>query len=141
MYVTLGAGCLTAVLDPMFIFGFDLGVHGAAIATVISRFALVGIGLYGLIRVHNLIAMPSDPVIIGREIRPFLAIGLPALMTQIATPVGNTFVTTTMAEHGDAAVAGWAVVGRLIPVAFGALFALSGRSGADPRPELRRQAL
>jgi putative MATE family efflux protein len=128
MYVTLGAGCLTAALDPIFIFGFDLGVHGAAIATVISRFALVGIGLYGLIRVHNLIAMPSIPVI-TREIRPFLAIGLPALMTQVATPVGNTFVTTTMAEHGDAAVAGWAVVGRLIPVAFGALFALSGAVG------------
>jgi Na+-driven multidrug efflux pump len=30
---------LTAVLDPIFIFGFDLGIHGAAIATVISRFA------------------------------------------------------------------------------------------------------
>ncbi|MDP2119963.1 MAG: MATE family efflux transporter [Hoeflea sp.] len=128
MYVTLGAGALTAVLDPIFIFGFDLGIHGAAIATVISRFALVGIGLHGLIRVHNLVALPSRAVI-AREIRPFLAIGLPALMTQIATPVGNTFVTATMAEHGDAAVAGWAVVGRLIPVAFGALFALSGAIG------------
>ena len=128
MYVTLGAGALTAVLDPIFIFGLDLGIHGAAIATVISRFALVGIGLHALLRVHNLVAMPSV-AIIQREIRPFLAIGLPALMTQIATPVGNTFVTTTMAEHGDAAVAGWAVVGRLIPVAFGALFALSGAIG------------
>jgi len=128
MYVTLGAGALTAVLDPVFIFGFDLGIHGAAIATVISRFALVGIGLYALIRVHNLIAMPSKAAI-AREVRPFLAIGLPALMTQIATPVGNTYVTMTMAQHGDAAVAGWAVVGRLIPVAFGALFALSGAVG------------
>lgn len=128
MYVTLGAGALTAVLDPVFIFGFDLGIHGAAIATVISRFALVGIGLYSLLRIHNLVAMPSASIM-RREIRPFLAIGLPALMTQIATPVGNTFVTTTMAEHGDAAVAGWAVVGRLIPVAFGALFALSGAVG------------
>ncbi|MCY0150276.1 MATE family efflux transporter [Hoeflea sp. G2-23] len=128
MYVTLGAGALTAVLDPIFIFGFDLGIHGAAIATVISRFVLVAIGLHGLIRVHNLIALPSLGMM-SREFRGFLAIGLPALMTQIATPVGNTYVTTTMAEHGDAAVAGWAVVGRLIPVAFGALFALSGAIG------------
>jgi len=30
MYVTLGAGALTAVLDPVFIFGFELGIHGAA---------------------------------------------------------------------------------------------------------------
>ena len=128
MYVTLGAGALTALLDPVFIFGFELGIHGAAIATVISRFALVGIGFYGLVRVHNLFAMPSAKVLV-REYRPFLAIGLPALLTQIATPVGNTFVTATMAQHGDAAVAGWAVVGRLIPVAFGTLFALSGAVG------------
>ncbi|MGJ8572607.1 MAG: MATE family efflux transporter [Hoeflea sp.] len=128
MYVTLGAGALAAVLDPVFIFGFDLGIHGAAIATVISRFALVGIGLYSLIRIHHLVVMPSL-TILKHEISPFLAIGLPALMTQIATPVGNTFVTTTMAQHGDAAVAGWAVVGRLIPVAFGTLFALSGAVG------------
>lgn len=128
MYVTLGAGAMTAMLDPIFIFGLDMGIHGAAIATVISRFALVGIGLHGLIRIHNLIAMPSSTVIL-REFRPFLAIGLPALMTQVATPVGNTYVTVTMAQHGDAAVAGWAVVGRLIPVAFGALFALSGAVG------------
>ncbi|MDF1606776.1 MATE family efflux transporter [Hoeflea sp. YIM 152468] len=128
MYVTLGSGALTAVLDPVFIFGFDLGIRGAAIATVISRFALVGIGVYGLVYVHRLFAMPSARTL-AREFRPFLAIGLPALMTQIATPVGNSFVTATMAQHGDAAVAGWAVVGRLIPVAFGTLFALSGAVG------------
>jgi Na+-driven multidrug efflux pump len=34
-----------------------------------------------------------------------------------------------MAPFGDAAVAGWAVLGRLTPVAFGAIFALSGTVG------------
>ena len=34
-----------------------------------------------------------------------------------------------MAQFGDHAVAGWAVIGRLIPVAFGVLFALSGAVG------------
>ncbi|WP_245415252.1 MATE family efflux transporter [Hoeflea marina] len=128
MYVTLGAGAMTAVLDPIFIFGLDLGIHGAAISTVISRFVLVAIGLHGLITVHRLIGMPSRETM-TRQIRPFLYIGGPALLTQIATPVGNAFVTSAMAEHGDAAVAGWAVVGRIIPVAFGALFALSGAVG------------
>ena len=128
MYVTLGSGLLTAILDPIFIFWFDLGINGAAIATVISRFSLVAIGLYGLVRVHRMIKRPSVATL-TEQFRPFLAIGLPALMTQIATPVGNAFVTESIAEFGDGAVAGWAVVGRIIPVAFGALFALSGAVG------------
>ncbi|OCW57114.1 MATE family efflux transporter [Hoeflea olei] len=128
MYVTLSGAALTAVLDPLFIFGFELGIHGAAIASVISRFALIVVGFHGLVRVHNLLARPSRAVLL-RDYRPYLGIGLPAVMTLVATPVGNTFVTATIAAHGDAAVAGWAVVGRLIPLAFGPLFALSGAVG------------
>lgn len=128
MYVTLGAGFLTAGLDPLFIFGFEMGVNGAAIATVISRFFMVGFGLYVLIKAHDLIAFPTMKTIV-REIKPFMIIGAPAILTQLATPIGNTYMTATIAEYGDSAVAGWAVVGRIIPVAFGALFALSGAIG------------
>ena len=51
------------------------------------------------------------------------------MLTQIATPVGNSFVTAAIAPYGDDAVGGWAVVGRIIPVAFAALFALSASVG------------
>ncbi len=128
MYVTLGAGAATAILDPIFIFGFDMGIHGAAISTVISRFALIAIGFYGLHNVHNMLALPSIPVLM-KTVRPYLYIGGPAIMTQLATPVGNAYVTIEIAGYGDSAVAGWAVIGRLIPVAFGALFSLSGAVG------------
>lgn len=128
MYVTLGAGAATAILDPIFIFGFDMGIHGAAISTVISRFALIAIGFYGLHNVHNMLALPSVPVLL-KTVRPYLYIAGPAIMTQLATPVGNAYVTIVIAGYGDAAVAGWAVIGRLIPVAFGALFSLSGAVG------------
>ena len=55
--------------------------------------------------------------------------GVPSVLTQIATPVGNAFVTGAISSFGDNAVAGWAVIGRVIPVAFAALFALSGSVG------------
>ena len=128
MYVTLIAGAATAVLDPIFIFALDLGIHGAAISTVISRFTLIIVGFYGLHRVHNILAVPSLQVI-ASTLSPFSYIALPAILTQLATPVGNAYVTVQIATYGDAAVAGWAVVGRLIPVAFGALFAMSGAVG------------
>jgi Na+-driven multidrug efflux pump len=128
MYVTLLAGAVTAVLDPLFIFVFNLGIDGAAIVTVISRFALLGIGLYGAIVIHKMVKIPRRQTLIDAA-GPYFAIGLPAIMTQLATPVGNAYVTREIASFGDAAVAGWAVIGRLTPLAFGAVFALSGAIG------------
>lgn len=128
MYVTLGAAVAAAILDPLLIFLLDLRLTGAAISTVLSRLVLLGVGLNGVVRIHKLMAWP-DRTTLMQWARPFFAIGIPAILTQVATPVGNAWITRAIATHGDAAVAGWAVVGRLVPVAFGALFALSGAVG------------
>lgn len=128
MAVTLASAVATVVLDPLFIFGLGQGLEGVAYSTFLARLAMVLAGLHGLVRVHHLFARPRL-AIVARELRPYMAIGLPAVLTQIATPVGNTYVTATMAAFGDDAVAGWAVIQRIIPVAFGLLFALSGAIG------------
>jgi putative MATE family efflux protein len=128
MYVTLLAALATAILDPVFIFLLDLRMDGAAIVTNISRLVLFGVGIYGAGKIHRLIAIPSLAVL-RIAARPYFAIGIPAVMTQLATPVGNAWVTREIASFGDEAVAGWAIVGRLTPVAFGAIFALSGAVG------------
>ncbi len=128
MAVTLASAAATVVLDPLFIFGLGLGLEGVAYSTFLARLAMVLAGAHGLVRVHHLFAWPSK-AFVTREFRPFMALGLPAVLTQIATPVGNTYVTATMAASGDDAVAGWAVIQRIIPVAFGLLFAMSGAIG------------
>lgn len=128
MFVTLGAGFAAAILDPLFIFGFDLGVTGAAIATVCSRFVMVFIGLHGAVKVHDLVGRPSFGGMV-EDTGTLTSIAVPAVLTNIATPVGNAYITGTIATYGDDAVAGWAVIGRIIPLAFGAIFALSGAIG------------
>lgn len=128
MYVTLISGFSAAAIDPLLIFGFGLGVTGAAIATVIVRVIMLLAALHGLVVVHKMLAMP-DGAHLKRMLRPFMVIALPAVLTQIATPVGNAYVTGAIAQFGDDAVAGWAIIGRLIPLAFAGLFALSGAVG------------
>ena len=128
MYVTLAGGIAAAILDPIFIFGFGLGLDGAAISTVLSRLLLLAVGIHGAHFVHRLVRLP-DRSRLAAAARPFFAIGVPAVLTQLATPVGNTYVTVEIARFGDEAVAGWAIIGRLIPVAFGVIFALSGAIG------------
>ena len=128
MWVTLLPALSLLLLDPLMIFGFGLELRGAAVATVLARVFIVSIGLFGLVRVHRLFAMPSATSV-RAVLRPFFAIGGPAIMTQIATPFANSFVTASMAQFGDDAVAGSAIIARLTPMAFGALFAMSGSVG------------
>src|SRR5580704_10796479 len=128
MYVTLAGGLVTAALDPLFIFGFGLGVDGAAIVSVISRVALAVVGLHGCIRVHDLLARPPPRALLA-DAGPLAAIAVPAVLANIATPISSAFVTAAIARFGDLAIAGYAVIGRITPLAFGAIFALSGSIG------------
>ncbi|MGB7286504.1 MAG: MATE family efflux transporter [Salaquimonas sp.] len=128
MYVTLSSGIAAAAIDPVMIFYFDLGITGAAISVVIVRTLFVLVGFHGTIKVHNMIALPSV-LDVSRFLRPFMRIGIPAVLTQIATPFGNAYITSSIANFGDDAVAGWAIVGRIVPLAFAAIFSLSGAVG------------
>ena len=128
MYVTLSGGLFTAASDPLLIFGLGLGVDGAAITSVFSRILLALVGLHGCIRVHGLLARPDTRAALA-DARPLTDIAAPAIVANIATPVGNAIVTGAIARYGDSAVAGFAVIGRIVPLAFGAIFALSGSIG------------
>ncbi len=128
MMATIVGGVVNAVLDPILIFGFDLELTGAAMASVAARLAICGMALWPLVRIYGGITWPKPAGMI-RDLSPVLAIAFPAILAQVATPVGQAFVTRAMASYGEEAVAGMAVVGRLTPVAFGVIFALSGAVG------------
>ena len=128
MFITLSSGTVAAVLDPILIFGLGLGIDGAALAQVLTRVMMALIALRFAVLVRDLVGRIDLRAALS-DARPILAIGLPAVATQLSAPFGNAFLTGVVAVHGDAAVAGWAVVGRLTPLAFGALSALSGAVG------------
>jgi len=128
MYVTLAGAVATVFTDPLLIFGFGLGVYGAAWAIVLSRLVMLGFGLYGAIRVHNLVGRPRVAAI-RRDLAPIMGIGGPAILANLAMPVAALYVTRVWSDFGVAAVAGGAVVDRVIPLAFGVVFALTGSVG------------
>ncbi len=128
MYVTLAGGVATAGLDPLLIFGFGLGVDGAAIALVLSRVVFCLVGFHGAVVVHRLVGRPGLAAV-KADFAPMLAIAGPAILSNVASPVANAFVAATMARFGEAAIAATAIIDRLVPVAFGVLFALAGAVG------------
>ena len=128
MIVTLVAGVVNAVLDPIFIFGFDMGLDGAAWASAISRVSIAVTGLWYISRRYGGFTGLSVGAVV-RDLRPIAAIAVPAMLANIAAPIGGAYVTRVAAEFGEAAVAGMAVIGRLTPIAFALIFAMSGAIG------------
>jgi len=129
MLLTMLGGVINAALDPIFIFGFGWGIEGAAVATVLSRFAMLAYAYHQIVNRKKLIS----PVNKQRYLKTFpqyLSIALPAVLTNLSTPIGVAIVTYNMAQFGDSAVAGNAIISRIQPVAFAGLFALSGVVGS-----------
>ncbi len=128
MYVTLGGAVVTACLDPVFIFGLHLGIIGAAIVLVLSRFVLLGVGWHGAVKVHGLVAPPQLPHILA-DFAPAMTIAVPAVLTNLAAPAANIYAMRIFSRFGQETVAAFAIMDRVTPVAFGVLFALSGSVG------------
>jgi MATE family, multidrug efflux pump len=126
MLVTLISGAVSMVVEPFLI--FQWGLDGAAMGLNISRFVMLVVALRFAVGTHDMMARVNLSDILT-TLRPFLAIALPAIMAQMAMPVGNYLLTSVMAPFGDEAMAGWAVVGRLTVVAFGGIFSLAGAIG------------
>ena len=125
MSITLIPGVVALVIDPLFIIWMQLGLDGAALALCLMRGLMATVALWLVIGHHKSLARPTFRSI-HDMLKPFFAIALPAMLTQMATPFGNYLLTGLIAGFGDSAVAAWAVVGRLTVVAFGGIFSLSG---------------
>ncbi|KHA53692.1 MATE family efflux transporter [Sulfitobacter geojensis] len=128
MMATIAGGVVNAVLDPILIFGLDLELTGAAIASVAARLTICFMAIWPLVKIYQGIVRPKFRGML-RDLGPVLAIAFPTILAQVATPVGQAFVTRAISGYGEEAVAGMAIVARLVPVAFGVVFALSGAVG------------
>lgn len=128
MMVTVWGAVVLAVLDPILILWLDLELTGAALAGWGSRLAMCAMALWPIWRRLGGFA-PISWRSLRDSMAPLFAISGPAVLTQLATPVGQAVVTRMVAGFGEAAVTGMAIAGRLTPVAFGMIFALSGAIG------------
>lgn len=128
MMVMVTAAVVNGILDPILIFGLELGLVGAAYASALARVAMMAAGFYAVFRVHKLRGRWSTQSFLN-TLRPIMKIAGPATITNVATPVGNAYVVAVIAEFGDSVVAGNTIVARITPVAFALFFSMSGSIG------------
>ncbi|MAZ19727.1 MATE family efflux transporter [Roseovarius sp.] len=128
MYPSLVGAATNLALDPLFIFGLGFGLEGAAMATVAARVATLSVALYASARLCGLFARPTQREFLS-YMPPLARFALPAVVSSMAAPFGMAVITRYMADYGPGAVAGMAVVGRLYPVVFSIVNALSSAVG------------
>jgi Na+-driven multidrug efflux pump len=128
MYITLVGAAAAVALDALLILWMRLGIHGAALSAFASHAVMLWVGWWSVARVHGLIERPQWPLL-EHDVPLIARFAVPAVLTQLATPAGGAVVTAAMSQFGHGAVAGWTVIGRVIPIAFGAIFSLSASVG------------
>lgn len=115
-YAMLGigsGGLINIILDPIFIFIFDMGVGGAALATIISQFISFLI-LFHNCKVNGNIKIELKKFTPKWELyREILRGGLPSFYRQGLSSVATMILNLSAGPYGDAAIAGMSIVTRV----------------------------
>ncbi|SHM70880.1 MATE family efflux transporter [Gracilibacillus kekensis] len=103
---------LNIVLDPILISVFNLGVQGAAIATILSQGFSFIYGIAFVIR-KKLIPIKWPTIPAWSEVKLILNLGIPSGLQMAVISAGAAAIISVVTSHGEAAVAGYSAAQRL----------------------------
>lgn len=124
VYGAISGSIINCLLDPVFIFGFSMGVSGAAVASVIGQICGFVIMLImsqkeGLIHyTHRRISFE------GRFVKEIIAGGTPSISRQGLASVSTIALNSVAGNYGDAAIAAMSIVTRISMFIFSVIVGL-----------------
>ena len=109
----LGA-VLNIGLDPLFIYTFNMGVAGAAIATAISQLVSTLVYLTYILRKRSAFSFSLKAFSPnGQMMAEILKIGVPTLVFQLLTSLSIALINRAASDYGDSVIAGMGAVTRI----------------------------
>ncbi|MFA9464665.1 MAG: MATE family efflux transporter [Velocimicrobium sp.] len=131
MIAMLTGGVVNVILDPIFIFKLDLGVKGAAFATLLSRFIVFCIYMYYILRGRSNFHFSIKNFRLQRKVfAEIFKIGIPMLVYQLLCSLALSLTNSQAAKYGDEAVAAIGVVNRILSL--GAMMIMGFLKGYQP---------
>lgn len=124
VYGAISGSIINCLLDPVFIFGFSMGVSGAAVASVIGQICGFVIMLImsqkeGVIHyTHRRISFE------GRFVKEIIAGGTPSISRQGLASVSTIALNSVAGNYGDAAIAAMSIVTRISMFIFSVIVGL-----------------
>lgn len=112
MAATLSGAVLNCILDPIFIFGLDMGMSGAAYATIIGQgvSAVMIVGYF--FRFKSVKLKKKDFLLAGWSTKRMLSLGVAAGANQVAITIVQIVMNNTLGHYGELSQ-----YGRDIPLA------------------------
>ena len=106
MVSMLVGAVINTILDPIFIFVFDMGMAGAALATIIGQIISFCISLRYLFRFKHIVLTKECFRLDRRVVRNIFALGASACFNQIAMTVIQIVMNNTLSHYGQLSVYG-----------------------------------
>ena len=119
---------INVILDPILIFGFKLGIAGAAIATCVSQIISFGVLLFMFLSGKTIVRIKLESV--SKKLAVYgqiIVTGFPSFCRQILASICSVFLNNAALEYGvlaygegggDAAQAAFGVVNKMFMLAF-----------------------
>ena len=131
MCVLLVGAAVNVILDPVFIYGLNLGVAGAAIATALSQMVSTAVYLAYILRKKSVFRFHIQACRFSGEIMSeILKIGVPTLAFQLLTGLSIAMVNSAAKDYGGSAQAAMGPVTKLMSV--GSLMVFGFLKGLQP---------
>jgi putative MATE family efflux protein len=131
MCALMAGAVLNVILDPLFIYGLNLGIAGAAIATAISQMVSTGVYIFYILSKKSVFDFKIKNCCFSKEIIfEIFKIGIPTLVFQILTSLSISLINMQAKTYGDSVIAGMGAVTRLISM--GSLIVFGFIKGFQP---------
>ncbi len=105
---------LNVVLDPIFIFNLDMGIAGAAIATLLSRAILAVLGILVLMKSSTMIRPSIKDFKFDKErVDKIIGVALPSSVGQSGSALGFMVLNSFIASYGTSTMAAYGMVNRI----------------------------
>lgn len=117
MIAMLTGSIVNVILDPIMIYGMDLGIAGAAIATVISLSINMLLYIGYIVKKQGVLRLSFANIKFSKTIYvEVLKIGIPVLLFQLLASASMGLINTASKPYGDYAVAAMGAVIRIMTV-------------------------
>lgn len=131
MCVLMTGAVINVILDPVLIYGFHLGVAGAAAATAVSQFISTLVYLLYIFTKKSVFSFSIKNCSFSKELlSEILKIGIPTLAFQVLTSLSITMINHAAKEYGDFALAAMGPVTKIMSV--GSLMVFGFLKGLQP---------
>lgn len=119
MYATMASVVINAILDPIFIWTFDMGIRGAAVATVIAQVVSLVWQLKILTNKNEIVYLRRGALKpVPRIVRESFVIGMPNFLMNMASCFVVLLINQGLLRYGgDLAVGAYGIANRLVFVA------------------------